>query len=90
METPSRERKMKEEWFQFWSKGNQIMRKIKIGDVVQLRHSVFDSEGMVAQGLFTGTVIFKNRFFVTVQGDHYSESFLLHDLTQRLHSHFPA
>lgn len=65
-------------------------RSIRIGDILQISHEVYNDGGLKANGLLTGTVIYKDNKIVTVQGDYYKESFQLFDLISKLQTHIPV
>lgn len=65
-------------------------QNIRMGDILQITHEVYDDRFLKADGLFTGTVIYKDNKIITVQGDHYAESFQLFDLIGNLQAHIPA
>lgn len=65
-------------------------RKIREGDVIRMYHTVYEADGMRNNGVMTGTVIYKDAKIITVQGDHYAESFQMFDLATKLKEHIPC
>lgn len=66
------------------------LRKIRIGDVLRIKHNSFKENGTRSQNVFVGTVVYKNNHFITVRGDYYTESFQLIDLIDMLVDHIPS
>lgn len=65
-------------------------RKIREGDVVRMHHTVYEADGLRDTVVMTGIVIYKDAKIITVQGDHYAESFQLFDLATKLKEHIPC
>lgn len=65
-------------------------RKIRVGDVVKVRHRSIDACGYKRINILTGPVIYRDGKMITVQGDHYAESFCLVDLVSDLVEHIPT
>lgn len=68
----------------------QRFRSIRVGDIVRMRHTTYETNGQKRRALFTGTVIYKDGKIITVQGDNYAESFQLFDLIDGLSEHIPC
>lgn len=66
------------------------LRKIRIGDVLRIKHNSFKENGTRSQNVFVGTVVYKNNHLITVRGDYYTESFQLIDLIDMLVDHIPS
>ena len=66
------------------------IRKIRVGDVVKVWHDTVDAMGCKCTKELTGEVISKNKSIVTVQGEHYTESFSFFDLESKMVEHIPT
>ncbi len=66
------------------------IRKIRVGDIVKVRHDTIDAMGYKQKKPITGTVIHKNQAMITVRGAHYAESFSFFDLASDLVEHIPS
>lgn len=66
------------------------LRKIRVGDVVKVRHRSIDACGYKRINILTGPVIYRDGNMITVQGDHYAESFCMVDLVSDLVGHIPT
>lgn len=65
-------------------------RKIRVGDVVRVMHDTTDAMGYRRRKALTGTVVYRDRIKVTVQGEHYAEAFSFFDLSSELVEHIPS
>ena len=65
-------------------------RKIRVGDVVKVRHHSIDACGYKRINILTGPVIYRDGKMITVQGDYYAESFSMVDLVSGLVEHIPT
>ena len=68
----------------------QRYRGIRVGDIVQMRHTTYEVKGQRHRVPFTSTVIYKDAKIITVQGDHYAEAYQLFDLIGELLEHIPC
>lgn len=66
------------------------IRKIRVGDVVKIKHDSVDTMGYKCTRVFTGVVIYKDNTIVAVQGENYPESFSVFDLASDLMEHIPS
>lgn len=66
------------------------IRKIRVGDVVKIKHDAVDAMGNKCSKAFTGAVIYKDNTIVAVQGENYPESFSVFDLASDLMEHIPS
>lgn len=66
------------------------IRKIRVGDVVKVRHNTVDAMGYKCTKVLTGAVIYKDNTIVAVQGECYRESFSVFDLASDLTEHIPS
>ncbi len=66
------------------------IRKIRVGDVVKVRHNTVDAMGYKCTKVLTGAVIYKDDTIVAVQGEFYRESFSVFDLASDLMEYIPS
>ncbi len=66
------------------------IRKIRVGDVVKVRHNTVDAMGYKCAKVLAGAVIYKDDTIVAVQGEHYRESFSVFDLASDLIEYIPS
>lgn len=66
------------------------IRKIRVGDVVKIKHDAVDTMGYKCTRVFAGVVIYKDNTIVAVQGENYPESFSVFDLATDLMEHIPS
>lgn len=66
------------------------IRKIRVGDVVKVKHEAVDAMGYKCKKVLTGVVIYKDNMIIAVQGENYPESFSVFDLASDLMEHIPS
>lgn len=66
------------------------IRKIRVGDVVKVKHDAVDAMGYKCTKVLTGVVIYKDNMIIAVQGENYPESFSVFDLASDMMEHIPS